>query len=117
MSDHTSDPVSGDNATDILFDCPVCGKSLEIDARGAGCVIVCPDCKHEVEVPVLDPAEDAQGGLDAANEIVDRLQSQVEQLQRIAAADQQCLRRIGDEMQLIQAALDRINEMIETRLR
>jgi len=117
MSDHTTDPVSGDNTTDILFDCPVCGKSLEIDARGAGYVVVCPDCKHEVEVPVLDPAEDSPGGLDAANEIVNRLQAQVEQLQRIAAADQQCLRRIGDEMQLIQAALDRINEMIETRLR
>jgi len=38
--------------TDIVFDCPHCGKSLAIDYRGAGLTIPCTDCGRNVEVPI-----------------------------------------------------------------
>ena len=38
--------------TDIVFDCPHCGKSLAIDYRGAGLSIPCSDCGKTVEVPI-----------------------------------------------------------------
>ncbi len=38
--------------TDIVFDCPHCGKSLAIDYRGAGLAIPCTDCGNPVEVPI-----------------------------------------------------------------
>lgn len=40
--------------TDIVFDCPHCGKSLAIDYRGAGLSIPCTDCGNIVEVPIPD---------------------------------------------------------------
>ena len=38
--------------TDIVFDCPHCGKSLCIDYKGAGLNIACTDCGAEVVVPI-----------------------------------------------------------------
>lgn len=38
--------------TDIIFDCPHCGKSLAIDYRGAGLQINCTDCGEAVAVPI-----------------------------------------------------------------
>ena len=53
--------------TDIVFDCPHCGKSLVIDYRGAGLQIECSGCGESVLVPIpegmelhdldLDPSE------------------------------------------------------------
>ena len=40
--------------TDIVFDCPHCGKSLVIDYRGAGLQINCCQCGEEVLVPIPD---------------------------------------------------------------
>lgn len=37
---------------DIIFECPQCGKNLAIDCRGAGLNIHCPQCDHELEVPI-----------------------------------------------------------------
>ena len=34
--------------TDIVFECPHCGKSLSIDPRGAGLVIRCTQCQQPV---------------------------------------------------------------------
>lgn len=39
-------------STDIVFDCPHCGKSHAIDYRGAGLTIACVDCGNDVEVPI-----------------------------------------------------------------
>lgn len=43
--------------TDIVFDCPNCGKSLAIDYRGAGLTIPCTDCGQYVDVPIPDGME------------------------------------------------------------
>jgi len=43
--------------TDIVFDCPYCGKTLVIDYRGAGLQIECSDCGKSVLVPIPDGME------------------------------------------------------------
>ena len=43
--------------TDIIFDCPYCGKSLAIDYRGAGLYIPCTDCGKSVAVPIPEGME------------------------------------------------------------
>jgi len=43
--------------TDIVFDCPHCGKSLAIDYRGAGLTITCSDCGNDIEVPIPEGME------------------------------------------------------------
>ena len=43
--------------TDIVFDCPHCGKSLVIDYRGAGLQINCSECGDSVLVPIPDGME------------------------------------------------------------
>ncbi len=51
---------SGDaqiNDTDIVFDCPHCGKNLVIDYRGAGLQINCTECGEPALVPIPDGME------------------------------------------------------------
>ncbi len=43
--------------TDIVFECPYCGKSLSIDQRGAGLVIACTECGQLVTVPIPEGME------------------------------------------------------------
>ncbi len=43
--------------TDIIFDCPHCGKSLAIDYRGAGLSVPCTDCGKNVLVPIPEGME------------------------------------------------------------
>ena len=43
--------------TDIVFDCPYCGKSLAIDYRGCGLTIQCADCGRDVVVPIPEGME------------------------------------------------------------
>ena len=43
--------------TDIVFDCPHCGKNLVIDYRGAGLQISCSECGVTVLVPIPDGME------------------------------------------------------------
>ena len=43
--------------TDIVFDCPHCGKNLVIDYRGAGLQINCSSCGEPVLEPIPDGME------------------------------------------------------------
>ena len=52
--------------TDIVFDCPHCGKSLAIDYRGAGLTIKCSDCGRDVQVPIPEGMEIED--IDSSNE-------------------------------------------------
>ncbi|HVM62338.1 MAG TPA: hypothetical protein VMV72_15875 [Verrucomicrobiae bacterium] len=38
-------------STDILFDCPACGKSLVVDEAAEGMIVDCPQCRTNVIVP------------------------------------------------------------------
>ena len=50
--------------TDIVFDCPHCGKNLVIDYRGAGLEINCSECGEAVLVPIPDGMQIADLDLD-----------------------------------------------------
>ena len=52
-----SNKVAEIKETDIVFDCPYCGKSLAIDYRGAGLTIQCSDCGKDVPVPIPEGME------------------------------------------------------------
>lgn len=43
--------------SDIIFDCPHCGKSLAIEYRGAGLTVPCTDCGNDVVVPIPEGLE------------------------------------------------------------
>jgi len=82
--------------TDIVFDCPHCGKSLAIDYRGAGLTIPCTDCGKNVQVPIpegmeitdIDSSEEEQEvrilnlrrSLAAAEQKIEQLASEVEEM-------------------------------------
>ena len=51
--------------TDIVFDCPHCGKNLVIDYRGAGLQINCSQCGTSVLVPIPDGMELSDLDLDS----------------------------------------------------
>lgn len=40
----------------INFDCPECGHNLEVDERGAGFIVKCPECQEPIQIPEM-PAE------------------------------------------------------------
>ena len=41
----------------INFDCPECGHNLEVDERGAGFIVKCPECQEPIQIPDM-PAEE-----------------------------------------------------------
>lgn len=94
--------------TDIVFECPQCGKSLAIDPRGIGLVVECPDCQTQVQVPAprLDDelSDEDTGGDEQGVDLSERIRL----LERFHALDQERLQQISAEMGLIQAALDRV---------
>lgn len=115
-----SESISSVSATgvneDILFECPFCRKSLQIDARGSGFMVECPDCHQSVQVPALsssalvDNAERIE-----LEQMLRQLNQRIEDLEKKRQADEHCLKRIGDEIVLIQAAIDRITEIVASR--
>ena len=131
------DPVNA-GATDIIFDCPHCGKSLAIDERGAGLVITCPDCSQQVQVPVPDeeqevddvvvnPESDPQEQIKSLSEALTKYQTKVERL--VASLEEVRARRtyleklrtdnmtrfeqVSGEVSLIQASLDRLVTILQ----
>lgn len=121
---------------DILFDCPHCGKSMAIEAAGAGLMVPCADCGRQVQVPIPDAstpaapvaasrpfngAEDPQvlieqldAALAMANQQNDRLIAEKEALQErraflehLRVTNATRLEQAARELESIQDALDR----------
>lgn len=69
MNNAQTDPDSEIKETDIIFDCPLCGKSLAIDIKGAGLNIPCTDCGGSVVVPIPEGLD--LSVLDRAGELGD----------------------------------------------
>ncbi|HMP76598.1 MAG TPA: hypothetical protein PKE12_09900 [Kiritimatiellia bacterium] len=100
--------------TDIIFDCPQCGKSLAIDMRGAGYVVRCPDCQTDIQVPGMEPAP-AEGDESPAVESSASLslEEKLARLERLRASDVERFRGISRELVLIQSALDRLVGLVD----
>ena len=68
MSDSLQNNANADSVeirdTDIVFDCPHCGKNLVIDYRGAGLKIECSECNKPALVPIPQEMEIADLDLD-----------------------------------------------------
>ena len=91
------------NKNDIVFECPHCGKSLAIDAQGAGFIVSCPDCQARVQVPgpfnedpILASRAEGEGDVD-----------------RVRADNRDHYDEIGRELGLIQSALDRVVSILQ----
>jgi len=131
--------------TDIVFECPKCGKSLAIDYRGAGLSIPCTDCGTLVVVPIpegmelsdLDTSEKDQAALaihlrESLADYQTRvrlLEGMVEELKERHAADEQKDKKtndqsgqlareveiIGKAVQEISASLARLSQITHQR--
>ena len=116
-------------AGDIVFECPHCGKSLAIEAAGAGMEVPCTDCGRPVRVPVpetsLTPeeAEDAIAQLDAAlNTSADELERLREEnetlrerkayLEHVAARNGERLAKMADLLDGVQRQLDELVALV-----
>lgn len=80
--------------TDIVFDCPHCGKSLAIDYRGAGLTIPCTDCGNHVEVPIPEGMDIAD--IDSSDE---EKEIRILNLRRSLAATESHLSDLKEELE------------------
>ena len=87
-----SDSDSEIKESDIIFDCPLCGKSLAIDFRGAGLTIPCTDCGESVVVPIpegldlTDLDTTGEAGEKNLNDIRESLAGAARKAAQVAAA-------------------------------
>jgi len=135
MTDEAREAVDKE-AVDLNFDCPLCGKNISIDSRGAGLMITCPDCQREIQVPVpvaededaapavveeADPRVQAlQSELAEADNRRERLAAELEAaqkrlglLERSAAEQRERFEQISAELVVIQNALDRMVTLLQ----
>ncbi len=127
-----SDEPQGDEIkdTDIVFDCPSCGKSLAIDYRGAGLTIPCSDCGKTTEVPIpegmeitdIDRSDEEQEmqilnlrrSLSSAEEKIEQLEGELDELR----SRRELLERehISDlaRQSTVMAQLNVLNKALET---
>jgi predicted RNA-binding Zn-ribbon protein involved in translation (DUF1610 family) len=89
--------------SDIVFECPHCGKSLAIDQRGAGFVVSCPDCQARVQVP----------GPFNEEPLLASPASAPGDVERVRAENRNHYDEIGRELGLIQSALDRVVSILQ----
>lgn len=86
--------------TDIVFECPNCGKQLVIDYRGAGLQINCSRCASQVLVPIPDGMQLADLDLDAG-EILKQL-----------FATRRNYQKSGIQIQLLKTRLAQLQEAL-----
>jgi predicted RNA-binding Zn-ribbon protein involved in translation (DUF1610 family) len=114
MADNETDTIEiqdADNAeirdTDIVFDCPHCGKNLVIDYRGAGLEINCSKCGESVLVPIPDGMELTDLDLDPG-EILKQLFATRRNYQKAELRVQALkvrLRQIQEALEAVQAVI------------
>jgi predicted RNA-binding Zn-ribbon protein involved in translation (DUF1610 family) len=98
-------------STDIVFDCPNCGKNLAIDARGAGMDITCPDCQNTIQVP--QASEEATDATAALTSQLEAAQAKIAALEKTQTELQMHLEQISTEWGVIQNALDRVMALMQ----
>ncbi|MBR4354566.1 MAG: hypothetical protein IKP97_04625 [Kiritimatiellae bacterium] len=98
--------------TDIVFDCPQCGKSLVIDYRGAGLTINCSDCGTPVLVPIPDGMDIKDLDLDSG-EILKQLFATRKNYQKVEVQLQQLKVRLAQ----LQEALGVMQEVVAEGLK
>jgi len=105
------------NDKDIIFECPECTKSFAIDSRGAGLVIACPGCTEMVQVP--DPGGVGEESTAAYEVKINQLSTSLRELtsrrkylEHMRVENMAFMKTIGENMLLIQEAIDRINSVI-----
>ncbi|MBQ9726917.1 MAG: hypothetical protein IJ783_08055 [Kiritimatiellae bacterium] len=94
-------PIEEVPETDILFECPHCGKSLSIDPRGAGLVIRCTQCHEPVTVPIPDGME-----LDDFDATPEELSLQLLHARQTVSRLQEKVRALEDEAAQLRAFRD-----------
>ena len=109
--------------SDIVFECPKCGKSMAIESKGAGRIVTCPRCRHRVVVP-----DDRTGTQPAVPETpvhytesdlkiqqlttsLKELTARRKYLEHLRSENLSRFRSLKDELAVIQQALDRINSL------
>lgn len=95
--------------TDIVFDCPQCGKSLVIDYRGAGLTINCSDCGTPVLVPIPDGMELKDLDLDPG-EILKQLFATRKNYQKVEVQLQQLKTRLTQLQEALSVMQDVVTE-------
>jgi len=93
--------------TDIVFDCPHCGKSLVIDYRGAGLQITCSECGEDALVPIPEGMLLADLDLDPG-EILKQLFATRQRLQK----DELEIHQLRERMIQIQETLGVMQEVV-----
>jgi transcription elongation factor Elf1 len=92
--------------TDIVFDCPKCGKSLAIDYRGAGLTIACSDCGEQVQVPIPEWMEITD--LDSSAE---EQEVRILNLRRSLAAAEYRIEHLEERIGELSAAKERLDKL------
>jgi len=116
-------------ATDLVFDCPHCGKSLAIDYHGAGLTIQCTDCHKDVIVPIPEGMEvtdfdtdekdqelqilHLRRALTTAEERIKSLQQERENEFRARTGDAGRFKDITDSVVKIEATLEELQKLCQ----
>ena len=102
--EESSDPLAAEiRDTDIVFDCPNCGKSLVIDYRGAGLQLECVNCGESVLVPIPDGMKIDDLDLDPG-EILKQLFATRRNLQRAEARAEALEVKLANVAEMLSAA-------------
>jgi len=92
--------------TDIVFDCPHCGKSLAIDYRGAGLMIPCTDCGKNVQVPIPEGMEITD--VDISDE---EKEARIVNLRRSIAASEMRIKQLEAEVEELTVRRDQLEKV------
>jgi predicted RNA-binding Zn-ribbon protein involved in translation (DUF1610 family) len=102
-------------ASDVLFDCPACGKSLVVDKAAEGMIVDCPQCRTNVIVP---PQSTKPSDPSPAAKEDSRPVEPEESVPSIEAEDpfQQRLATLSGQLKEIQAQRTEVTGRIASRL-